>query len=64
MTRPKLKRRYLLDSTTINYECYKKQRNICVNLLRRCKKQYFNNIHVKNVTDNKTFWKTIRPNIF
>ena len=61
MTNPKLKRRYNLDRTPINFENYKKQRNFCVNLLRKSKKQYFNNIDVKNVTDNKTFWETIRP---
>ena len=31
------------------------------NILRKSKKQYFNNSDVKNVTDNKTFWKTIKP---
>ena len=61
MTRSKLKRRCKLDRTTINFENYKKQRNIFVNLLRKSKKQYFNNIDVKNVTYNKKFWKTIRP---
>ena len=35
--------------------------NNCVNLLRKSKKQYFNNIDVKNITNNKKFWKTIRP---
>ena len=31
MTRSKLKRRCKLDRTTINFEKYKKERNICVN---------------------------------
>ena len=61
MTRPMLKRRYNLDRTTINFEKYKKQLNIYVNLLRKSKKQYFNNTDVKNLTDNKKFWKIIRP---
>ena len=61
MTRSKLKRRYNLDRTTINFENYKKQRNTCVTLLRKSEKQYFNNIDVKNVTDNKKFSKTSRP---
>ena len=61
MTRSKLKRRYILDRTTVNFEKYKKQRNICVNLLRKIKKQYFNSIDVKNITDNKKFWKTDKP---
>ena len=61
MTRSKLKRRYNRDGTTINFENYKKQLNICVNLLRKSKTQYFNDIDVKNLTDNKRFKKTIRP---
>ena len=60
MTRYKLKRRYNLEGTTINFENFKKHHNICVNFLRKSKKPYFNNINVKNVTDNKTFWKTVR----
>ena len=55
VTRSKLKRRYKLDRTTINFENYEKQRNIFVNHLRKSKKQYFNNIDVKNVTYNKKF---------
>ena len=55
MSRSKLKKRYNLDRNSIDSENYKKQRNICVN-----KKEYFNSFDVKNVTDNKRFWKTIR----
>ena len=53
--------RYNLARTTISFEKYKKQCNICVNLLRSVKKKHFSNTDVKNVTDNKKFWKTIRP---
>ena len=55
VTRSKLKRMYNLDRTTINFVNYKKQLNSCVNLVRKSKKQYFNEIDVKNVTDNKKF---------
>ena len=61
ISRSKLKRRYNLDRIIINFENYKEQRNICVNLLRKSKKQYFKNIDVKNVTDNKKFRKTMTP---
>ena len=60
MARSKLKMRYKLDRATNNFENYKTQHNICVNLLR---KQYFGNTYVKSVTDNKKFWKTIRPKL-
>ena len=61
ITRSKLKRRCNLDRIIINFENYKEQRNTCVNLLRKSKKQYFKNIDLKNVTDNKKFCKTITP---
>ena len=31
----------------------KKQRNFCVNLLRKTKKEYFENINVKDINDDK-----------
>ena len=33
----------------------------CVNLLKREKKKYYNNLNIKIIVDNKTFWKTIKP---
>ena len=44
-----------------NWCKYKTQRNYCVNLLRKSKKQYFSNINVSDVTDNKSFWKSVKP---
>ena len=32
-----------------------------MNLLRKSKKQYFNNINVRNVTENEGFWKSVKP---
>ena len=40
---------------------YNKQRNYCVNLLRKEKKKYYKNFDLKNITDNKQFWKTMKP---
>ena len=39
---------------------FSKQRNYCVSLLRTSKKVYYSNLHEKIVTDNETFWKTIK----
>ena len=47
--------------TDIIWTNYKKQRNFCVTLLRRTKKDYFQNLNVKDLSDNKEFWKTIKP---
>ena len=32
-----------------------------MSLLRKSKKVYYSNLDEKKVTDNKTFWKTIKP---
>ena len=39
----------------------KKQRNYCLSLLRKTKKAYFEKLNIKEIGDNKTFWKTVRP---
>ena len=41
-----------------NWCNFKFQRNYYVNLLRKTKKR---NLSVKNVMENQTFWKTIKP---
>ena len=42
-------------------ELYKKQRNKCVALRRKCIKEYFHNITGNNIVTNKNFWNFIRP---
>ena len=59
--RSKLKNKYNKNRTEENWDSCKKQRNSCVNLLRKTKKDYFNDLNIKNITDNKAFWKTIKP---
>ena len=44
-----------------NRVCYNKQRNFCVSLLRKTKKDYCGNLNQKDVIDNKRFWKTPKP---
>ena len=61
MTRSRLRNKFLKNPDEVNKINYNKQRNYCVNLLRKEKKNYFNNIDLKLLTDNKQFWKTIKP---
>ena len=44
-----------------NWKNYKKQRNFCVDLLSKTKTEYFKNLNVKDLSDNRKFWKTIKP---
>ena len=39
----------------------KKQRNFCINQLRKTKKDYFQNLNIRNLSDNRKFWKAIKP---
>ena len=61
MTMPRLLNKLRQGRPILSHVAYKKQRNICVKLLRKTKKDFFNNLDVKRVTDNKKFWKTVKP---
>lgn len=63
MKRSKLKSKFNKRRNRKNWQNYKKQRNICVKILKKTKKRYFQNLNVKNVTDNKRFWEYIKPYI-
>ena len=62
MTRTRLLNKLRKFNCPENQLAYKRQRNYCVKLLKRSKKDFYNNLNVKKVTDNKHFWKTIEPN--
>ena len=53
MTRSIFRNKYLKNPTKPNKLNYNKQRNYCVNLLRKERRKYYNNLDVKLSTDNK-----------
>ena len=61
MLRSKLKNNFNKQRSDGNWDNYKKQRNFCVKLLHQTKEKYFSDINVKSISDNKKFWKTIKP---
>ena len=40
---------------------YKRQKNYCSRLYKKERKRYYSNLDVKKVSDNKTFWRTVKP---
>ena len=42
---------------------YKKQTNYCVSLLRKSKTNFYASLDAKKVSDNKLFWKVIKPSL-
>ena len=61
MTRSRLRNKFLKDPNNTNKARYTKYRNYCTGLFRKEKKSFYNNLDVKVVTDNRKFWKTIKP---
>ena len=61
MFRTKLRNTYLKNPNEVNCRDYKKQRNHCVKLLNQAKKNYYENLNPKLITDNRKFWKAIKP---
>ena len=52
---------FLKTKSNIDKFNHNKQRNFWVFLIRKKKSRYFSNLNIKNVTENKKFWKTIKP---
>ena len=56
MKRSRLRNLYIKNRNEENRNNYIKQRNYCVNLLRKVKKSYYNNLNISNIKDNRKFW--------
>ena len=61
MKRSRLRNKFLNTKSNIDRKAYNKQRNISVSLIRSEKKNFFRNINTSDITDNKTFWETVKP---
>ena len=55
MKRSELENKYVKNKTN------EKQRNFCSKLYKKERKKYYEMLDLKNVTDNKEFWKTVKP---
>ena len=61
MNRTRLRNKLLKNRSAENKFAYNCQRNYFVSLTRKSKRDYYNNLDNRNVTDNKLFWKTVKP---
>ena len=61
MKRSRLRNKFLNTKSDTDRKAYIKQRNLCVSLIRREKRNFFNNISTRDIPDNKTFWKAVKP---
>ena len=61
MNRSRSKNKYFKNKTAENWEKYRKLRNECVSLTKKEKREYFQNLNINSINDNKTFCKTVKP---
>ena len=61
MKQTRLKNKFIRYPCERNKRAYNVQRNLCVSLVRTAKKEYFDNLDLRNVTDNKKVWKIVKP---
>ena len=61
MVRTRLRNIFLKEKSLEPKKAYNKQRNICVSMVKKAKKEHFQNINLSEITDNKKFWKTVSP---
>ena len=61
MKRIKLRNKFLKERIDESKKRYTSQRNYLASLLKKTKKNYYNSLNEKDVSDNKTFWKTVKP---
>ena len=59
--RSRLENGFYRDKTDVTKKAYKKQKNYCSRLYKKERKRYYTNLDVRNVTDNKKFWRTMKP---
>ena len=62
MLKTKLRNKFLKQKTIETRSGYNKQRNICVSIFRKAKRSYFENLHIKNLSDILGHCKTTFSN--
>ena len=61
MKRSKLRSAFNKKKSSENWQNYKRQSNIYSNILKSTKKTFFETLNINEVTDNRKFWKTVKP---
>ena len=61
MRRSQLQNKYFKTGNQSDYNSFKKQRNFVSRFSKKEKKKFFENLDLKIITDNKTFWKYMKP---
>ena len=61
MQRSKLRNKYNKERSEENLRAFKRKRNECVKLLCNVKLEYYKNLDLNDLFDNRKFWKAVKP---
>ena len=61
MIRSRKRNIYNKDPTAYHWNQYRIQRNKCLSLIRKAKKDYYHSLSMKTLSNQRKFWKTVRP---
>ena len=61
MRRSQLQNKVFKYGSAVDIYALKKHKNYCNRLAKRERKKYYGSLNEKDVTDNKKFWKTVKP---
>ena len=59
--RTQLLNKFRKENSFINELACKRQRNFCTRLIKKIERNFYNNLNVNKIIDNKSFWKTVKP---
>ena len=61
MKRSELETKFHRSKTLSSQKAFKKQKNFVSKLYKKERKKFYKNLDLNNFTDNKKFWKTVKP---
>ena len=61
MKRSELQTRYYKYKTSSDLIAFKKQKNFVSKLYKKERKKFYSNLNLNDITDNRKFWKTVKP---
>ena len=61
MVQTQLLYKFRKENSIINELAYKRQRYFCTTFIRKTKRNFYINLNLNKITDNKPFWKKVKP---
>ena len=61
MLRSQLQSRKFKYGTEEDIKAFNRQKNFCNRLAKRTRKNHYNQLNIKDITDNTKFWDTVKP---